>query len=302
MMGEEVDEALLATQGLVGDRAYAFLDVATGKVASAKRPRRFGALMQCRARMLWAPQRDAPLPPIEVVLPDGTVMRDDLPELERRVSALLDREVQLLTDAPEGASSELAMPGIDDVEPGALQSLFRSEDGEQVRDFRVGMAAAGTMVDIAPLHVVAASTLRRLEAEYPVGDWAPQRLRPNILIDDNGRPGDEDDWLGCHLHIGEHVVIQIFMPVPRCVMTTLPQPGLPKDLDVLRTIARVGRQQLGPLGRVACTGSYARIISPGVVRIGDPVVFRRVQSREDALAAMFSKVLDSQDEQDQAPS
>lgn len=289
MMGEEVREITIGLGGVVGDRAYGFLDVETGKVASAKRPKRYGALMQCRARFLSPPRPDAPAPPIEVAFPDGTVVRGDLSELARSVSVLLGRDVSPLASVPEGASAELVMPGIDDVDPGPLKALFRDEGGEQVRDFNVGMAAPGTMLDIAALHVIAGSTLRGLAGRYPAGDWDPRRLRPNILID-GGELRDEDDWLGCHLYIGTEVVVHVFMPVPRCVMTTLPQAGLSKDLGVLKTIARFGRKRIGSLGQVACAGSYANVIRPGVVRTGDPVVLERVESREDALAAVIEKV------------
>lgn len=288
MMGEEVREVLIGPGGVVGDRAYGFLDVETGKVASAKRPKRFGALMQCRARFLSPPRPDAPVPPIEVTFPDGAVVRDDASELARRVSALVGREVRLLTSAPEGASSELALPDIEGVEAGALKSLFRDEEGEQVRDFVVGVAAPGTLVDIGPLHVIAGSTVRGLATEYPTGDWDPRRLRPNILIDDDGALGREDDWLGCDLHIGTEVVIHVVLPVPRCVMTTLAQPGLPRELGVLKTIARVGRKQVGSLGQFACAGSYAEVVTPGVVRTGDPVDLKRVEPRSGALTALLN--------------
>ena len=287
MMGEEVGEVLVGPGGVVGDRAYGFLDVETGKVVSAKRPKRYGALMECRARFLSPPRPDAPAPSIEVTFPDGAVVRDDLSELARRVSALVGRDVRLLTSAPVGASAELTLPGIEDAEVGAMRSLFRDEEGERVRDFNVGMAAPGTLVDIAALHVVAAGTLRGLAAEHPAGDWDPRRLRPNILIDDGGELGEEDDWLGCNLHIGTEVVVHVALPVPRCAMTTLAQPGLPRDLGVLKTIARVGRKQVGSLGQAACAGSYAEVVRPGVVRTGDPVGLQRVESRVGALAAMF---------------
>jgi hypothetical protein len=291
MQGTEVEEVVIGPGGVVGDRAYGFLDVETGKVVSAKRPKRYGALMGCRGRFVSPPRLDAPAPPIEVTFPDGAVVRNDLIDVARRVMTLLGRDVRLLTGAPDGASAELALPGIEGVEPGAMSSLFRDEEGEQVRDFNVGMAAPGTLLDIGALHVMAVGTLRGLAAEYPAGDWDPQRLRPNFLIeDDGGDLGDEDDWLGCNLHIGTEVVVHVVLPVPRCVMTTLAQPGLPRDRDVLRTIARVGRKQVGPLGQVACAGSYAEVINPGVVRTGDPVGLERVEPREDALTAMIEKM------------
>jgi uncharacterized protein YcbX len=86
------------------------------------------------------------------------------------------------------------------------------------------------------------------------------------------------------------VVVHVVLPVPRCVMTTLAQPGLPKDLGVLKTIARIGRKQVGPLGQVACAGSYAEVVNPGLVSTGDAVGIERIEPREDALAAMIKKM------------
>ena len=64
MQGEEVKQILLGPGGVAGDRAYGFVDVETGKLASAKRPRRFGALLDCRARFLTPPSVDGAPPPM----------------------------------------------------------------------------------------------------------------------------------------------------------------------------------------------------------------------------------------------
>ena len=71
MQGEEVDEILLGPGGVAGDRAYGFVDVETGELASAKRPKRFGALLDCRARFISPPTVDGAAPPVEVTFPDG---------------------------------------------------------------------------------------------------------------------------------------------------------------------------------------------------------------------------------------
>lgn len=39
------------------------------------------------------------------------------------------------------------------------------------------------------------------------------------------------------LAIGDEVRLRVTDPTPRCVMTTLPQSGLPRDVGVLRAIA-----------------------------------------------------------------
>src|SRR5690349_19178260 len=92
MQGEEVSEIVLGPGGVVGDRAYGFLDVQSQKVVSAKRPKRYGALLECRARFLTPPQPGAAAPPVEVTFPDDAVVRDDPFELTRQVTALLGRE------------------------------------------------------------------------------------------------------------------------------------------------------------------------------------------------------------------
>lgn len=51
MMGEELNATYIAQQGLLGDRAYAMVDTATGFVVSAKNPRRWGKMFDCRAEL-----------------------------------------------------------------------------------------------------------------------------------------------------------------------------------------------------------------------------------------------------------
>ena len=248
MQGEEVEQILLGPGGVAGDLAYGFVDVETAKLASAKRPKRFGALLDCHARFLAPPKVDSAPPPIEVTFPDGTVVRtdgDDGAELARRTAELLGHDVRPITAAQDGLG----------------------------------------LVDLAPMHVLATSTLRRLADEHPDGSWDPRRMRPNMLIDDGDGRGEDDEWLGCDVHLGDEAVVHVVVPTPRCVMTTLAQPGLPKDATVLKAIARVGLKRLGALGQFSCAGWYAEVVTPGVVRRGDRIRLQRVQPRKTALAA-----------------
>jgi uncharacterized protein len=271
MQGEEVTEVLLGPGGVLGDRGYGFLDVQTGRLVSAKHPKRFGALLECRARSLSPPTPDAPTPPIEVTFPDGTVVRDDEGELTRHVTELLGREVRLITTAPDGVA-------VDEIDPA-------DDSGDRVIPFTAAMAAPGTLLDFAALHLLAASTLHTLAAHHPDGDWDPRRLRPNMLIDDDGESTGGNHWLGCDLYLGADAVVHVFAPTPRCVMTTLAQGELPSDREVLRTLARVGRREFDSLGQFACAGTYAEVVQPGVVHVGDPVRIERVQPRKGAVAA-----------------
>ncbi|PRC47592.1 hypothetical protein C6A85_84160 [Mycobacterium sp. ITM-2017-0098] len=114
-------------------------------------------------------------------------------------------------------------------------------------------------------------------------------MRPNMIIDAGSEiPGEEDEWFGCDLTLGGDAVIHVVGPTPRCVMTTVAQPGLPRDPGVLKAIAGIGRREIGTLGQFACAGSYAEVVTPGVVRSGDAVTVERVEPREGALAATIS--------------
>src|SRR5437867_12060646 len=82
MTGEELNAVEVTERGLRGDRAYALVDRADGKVASAKNPRKWPSLFDFRATFIEPPSRGANLPPVRIVLPDGsTVSRSE----ERRV-------------------------------------------------------------------------------------------------------------------------------------------------------------------------------------------------------------------------
>ena len=60
-------------------------------------------------------------------------------------------------------------------------------------------------------------------------------------------------------------------PSPRCVMTTVAQGELPRDLAVLKTLARHNRIETAGLGNFACLGIYAEVVVPGRVAVGDPL-------------------------------
>src|SRR5438552_351808 len=73
MMGEELNSTEVTQRGLLGDRAYALVDAETGKVASAKNPRRWPRLFDFRAAYTEPPRKGAKLPPVRIPLPDRTV-------------------------------------------------------------------------------------------------------------------------------------------------------------------------------------------------------------------------------------
>jgi MOSC N-terminal beta barrel domain len=66
MTGEELDASAVTEQGVLGDRAYALIDAETGKVASAKNPKRWPNLFQCHAAFTEPPETARELPPVRV--------------------------------------------------------------------------------------------------------------------------------------------------------------------------------------------------------------------------------------------
>jgi hypothetical protein len=54
-------------------------------------------------------------------------------------------------------------------------------------------------------------------------------------------------------------------------MTTLPQGELPRDTEVLRTLARHNRIDVAG-GLYPCAGVYATVAAPGSARVGDSAI------------------------------
>ncbi len=75
-------------------------------------------------------------------------------------------------------------------------------------------------------------------------------------------------WTGHELGIGDAVRLNVALPDPRCVMTTLAQDELPKDIDVPRTLGRHHRAEVGAAGQFSCEGVCASVEAPGTMRTG----------------------------------
>lgn len=131
-------------------------------------------------------------------------------------------------------------------------------------------APAGTFFDYAPLHLITTGTLASFGAIAPSSAFDYRRFRPNMVIEVDGDSGYiENGWPGRRISIGEEVVLEIIDPTPRCVVTTLAQPGLPHDREILRTIAAHGSaisRTAAPGARLsAVAGVYATTLRGGGV-------------------------------------
>ena len=136
--------------------------------------------------------------------------------------------------------------------------------------FPMAMATEkGTFVDLAGLHYLTSSSLRRLRELAPESAIEVTRFRPGFVLDLDDEPDDfvENTWEGRRARLGD-AELTLGGPAPRCVMTTKAQQGLPRDLDVLKTLARENRIDTG-FGVFACLGGYAEVATPGRIAVGD---------------------------------
>jgi uncharacterized protein YcbX len=263
MMGEELTASEVTDRGLVGDRAYAVVDKSTGKVASAKNPRKWDKLFDFYTAFIQPPRGPEPTP-VRMALPSGGFLQTDDRDANRVLSRELGREVSLMSAAPEAPSLEEYWPDIEGL-------AYR----EAVTDEAIAQSApAGTFFDSSAIHLLTTATLDRLRETYPRGRFEARRFRPNLVVEPaSGTAGFvENAWVGRTLAIGDEVWINILVPCARCVMTTLAQGDLPNDPGILRAAAQHNKVMIAPLGQaMPSVGVYAAVVRRGAVRRGDPV-------------------------------
>jgi len=269
MAGERLDSVAVTDRGLSGDRAYALVDRADQKVATAKNPRKWPRLFQFAATLPGDAGGDrdggrggSGLPPVLITTPEGVEVSSADLDLEQTLRTALERDVELRTVEPgdepvvESASANPWAARSEEYWPDLEGLDFR----DTVTDFEL---PEGTFFDCAVVHVLTTATLARLAELYPEGEMDPRRFRPNVVVDTGDRAGfEENDWVGRTLRLGDEVRLTVTEPCPRCVMVTLPQGDLPKDTGILRTAAQHNGVHVGV---------YASVVSGGQVRTGDPV-------------------------------
>lgn len=258
MQGERLSSAQVGAMGLVGDRAFAVREP-QGRVLTAKRTKELlgwsAAFGECAD-----PGGRSPL----ITAPDGETFEATDDTASARLSERLGRDV-IVERAGSSAEAfgeldaDTIFAGIPAAEvlEGKPRQLPAGAD-------RYGLAT-GTFFDSAHLHVLGTGTLDHLGSLIGEGaDIDVRRFRPNMLIrTDDGVTGFvEDAWMGHRLRIGAVEVSEIW-PTLRCVMTTVAQASVARDLRVLKTIVREHDTDLG---------AFASTSVPGEVHVGDPVV------------------------------
>lgn len=274
MQGERLVQADLTEHGLPGDRAYALLDTATGKVVSAKSVKRFPDLLNCRAAFVTPPRVGSDLPPVEIMLADGTTVRTDSSDVSAVLSTFFQHDVTLARAAPDDFTIDQYHPDIEDVDPAGHRDTVVEQKLGAAFFTEAGIPSpvpVGAFFDLFPVSVLTTSTLAQLSALQPQSRFDERRFRMNVIIDTHDAGFVENNWASRQLAIGEAVRLTVALPDPRCVMTTLAQDDLPKDTEVLRALVRHNRVQVAGAGLFPCAGVYAVVNAPGTLRTGDGV-------------------------------
>ncbi len=168
---------------------------------------------------------------VVITLPDGSIANDDA-----ALSAWLGEPVALIK-ASEGESGTYETPIDAEAEDAAPWVSWSGPGGS----FHDSTKARISMV-----------------SDTTLGDWDIRRFRTNLVLAGSG----EDALVGSNVQIGDTAQIVMNKAIDRCVMVTRPQPGLERDLDVLRTINRERDSNLSVGGNVLVTGP---------IRLGDAV-------------------------------
>ncbi len=235
LQGEQLDEAVVEDSGLLGDRRWGVVDRETGKVLTA---RRVPLLLLASARLTDAG--------VELLLPDGDVLVAPSAHADEVLSKWIGRPVAL-------THAESVDAGVGEFFADA------TDDNSAIVSWTM---PPGRFVDALPLLILTTASLRQGRALHPDGAWETRRFRPNIVVDVEDDGWVEDAWCGRTLRIGT-ASVQPAAPCERCTMVTRPQPGLDRDLDIFKTLARHHRSTFGV---------WSRVQTPGVVRVGDEVV------------------------------
>jgi uncharacterized protein YcbX len=274
MKGEQINQGEFTDRGLVGDRAYALIDADTGKVVSAKSVRLYPEMLGCHAAFVEPPQLNGELPPVRITLSDGRSVASDANDIDSVLSAFFGRDVTLARAAPDDFTIDQYHPDVEDADPAGyrdtvveqkLGSAFFAEAGE------ASPVPEGAFFDLFPVSVMTTSTLDQLNELQPESSFDERRFRMNVIVGTEEIGFVENNWVGRDLTIGDAVRLNVALPDPRCVMTTLAQDELPRDTEVIRTLVRHNRIQVGDGGQFPCAGTYAVVLASGTVQTGDRV-------------------------------
>ena len=92
----------------------------------------------------------------------------------------------------------------------------------------------------------------------------------------------ENSWVGKKMTFGKDVVLNITAPCTRCVMITLPQGDLPRDLGILSIVAKYNQVHVGVYASVERGG--------GIIHRGDTIQLKKIR----VAVQLINSILDLQ--------
>ncbi|MEZ5382400.1 MAG: MOSC N-terminal beta barrel domain-containing protein [Microthrixaceae bacterium] len=250
--GERLDASQVSELGLVGDRSWGIEDVTTGKILTGRRE---PALLLADGRL-----DDDGAAQVHV---DGQVITADAD-----LSDWLGRPVRL-TRASDDSGGTFEAPADDFDETNSGWMSWSGPHGA----FHDSTRTRVSLISMATL-----------------GGEDPRRFRANLVLAADGadhagaadpEASTEDRWVGLSLRVGT-VTLNVRKHIGRCVMVTRPQPGLPRDLEVLKRVntTRDGVAAIGALvtqtGQLAVGDTVTPERAPGVAHLVRPATSRVV--------------------------
>jgi uncharacterized protein len=230
------DRVELERFGAAENRRFYLADP-EGKLVTADR---VGPLLAVR------PTYDPAAERLRLEFPDGLMVEGDVSRTEGTVTtdffgrpvtgAVVEGDWSEALSAYAGRPLVLVRPGPGDANDSAAVSLFSTASAEEL-------------------------------ARQSGSDRALDARRFRMLVEVGGcEPHEEDSWIGGRVRLGE-AVVEVERRVARCVITTLqPDVGV-KDFDSLKSLAAYRGVVDGGIN----FGVYARVVEPGVIRVGDSV-------------------------------
>lgn len=169
---------------------------------------------------------------VTITMPDGTSASSGDDDCDAALTAWLGRNVELRAAGEEGGTYEVPL------------------DFENDENWVSWQGPGGAWHDSTQTRV-------SLVSHTSLRDWDVRRFRTNVILDGSG----EDELVGNDIAVGS-TRLSVTKQVDRCVIVTRPQPGIERDLDVLRTI-NAERASLLAVGSL--------VAQPGTITVGDAI-------------------------------
>jgi uncharacterized protein len=216
MAGEDLNEVFVSFSGLVGDRAYAFVDRNKHSNFPWMTARERHEMLLFRPRFLVSPDPANEHPAqkdfaAEIIAPDGQKLSPDDP---------------------------------------SFTEYFEKRWGHPL-ELRFSERA---MQDACPVSLLGLETIQSLAAEAGL-PLEHTRFRANFYIDwDNGKPYYEDQLTGASLRIGEKFTLTVVQNNLRCAIITLDPATAEASPEVGKLVARNHGNCFGVYGSVLHEG------------------------------------------------